>query len=95
MGLGQRLEVAQLATIPLWLASMPAMASGEPADRQSLKQKVVSAYATLVYASYQDALAGRSASVTSMITGVVPPTAASSAAVNSRPCTIVKPSVLK
>jgi hypothetical protein len=37
----------------------------------------------------------RRASVTSMIIGVVPATAASSAALNSRPCTIVKPSVLK
>ena len=37
----------------------------------------------------------RSASVTSMITGVVPPTVASSATVNSRPCTMLKPSVLK
>ena len=37
----------------------------------------------------------RLASVMSIINGVVPPTAASSTAVNSRPCTIVKPSVLK
>src|SRR5262245_31637900 len=43
-------------TLLVWLAWVPA--SGEPADLRSLKQKVVSAYATLVYASYQDAVAG-------------------------------------
>jgi putative iron-regulated protein len=58
VGLGQRLEVAQLVTILVWLASMPAAALGEPADLQGLKQQVVSAYANLAYASYQDALAG-------------------------------------
>src|SRR5262245_51946260 len=55
-----RQRCAQFLTITLltWLASMPAPASGEPTDLRSLKQSVVSAYATLVYASYQDALAG-------------------------------------